>query len=100
MPGTEPRLSPQAQKDLRDIWLYGVDKWSREHANAYVNSLRHSIEMIGSRPRMGRELKNIKPPVRVHTSGQHVIVYQIVDDHVEVIRIPASRQDWQTLLGK
>jgi len=99
MTETKLQLSPQAQSDLNEIWHYTAEHWNREQANTYALALRKSLELIASMPGIGRELRLTDPPVRIHPSGQHIIVYRLLDGLVSIERIPAARQNWQELLS-
>ena len=41
-------LSPAAQTDLEDIWLYSAEQWGRQQANNYLAKLRAAIAKVQS----------------------------------------------------
>jgi toxin ParE1/3/4 len=43
---------------------------------------------------MARERREIMPPVRIHASGSHIIVYVAEADGVPVLRVCHGREDW------
>lgn len=92
------RLTPRAISDLEEIWLYSADAWSIAQADRYADSFAQSFETILSMPEIARERAEFTPPVRVHPSGQHLVLYRIEADHILVIRILGGRQDWAALL--
>lgn len=94
----EYRLTPAALGDLEDIWLYSARTWSVTQADRYVDALERTFDTLLAMPRMARERTEIDPPVRLHPSGQHVIVYRIEVDHLTVLRILGGRQHWQAVL--
>jgi len=97
---THYRLSPAADADLRDIWLYTARNWSVEQADRYTDALQRSLDTIVAMPEIARERREFSPPVRVQPSAQHVIIYRIRDDHIVVLRVLSGRQNWQALLHR
>ncbi|PHP64956.1 plasmid stabilization protein ParE [Zhengella mangrovi] len=101
MPSSKPsqyRLTPQAVADLEAIWLYTAETWSVRQADLYTDSFAQSFETLLTMPEIARERAEFTPPVRIHPSGQHHIVYRIEADHILIIRILGGGQDWDALL--
>jgi len=42
------RLSPLAEADLEEIWLYTFRQWSREQADGYLRIILAAIEGLAS----------------------------------------------------
>lgn len=94
----ELRLSPAAEADLEDIWLYTARTWSAEQADRYLDALEAAFETLRAMPEIARERDEFDPPVRVHPSAQHVIVYRVEGDRLIVLRVLGGRRNWQALL--
>ncbi|GLO69092.1 toxin ParE1 [Phaeobacter inhibens] len=77
-------LTPKAQSDLEDIWLYSVRKWGREQADLYLDTLEQVFETLCSLPELARKYVEITPAVRMHQTGQHVVIYQTQDNQLLV----------------
>jgi toxin ParE1/3/4 len=92
------RLTPAAQGDLEDIWLYGLQTWSTKQADYYIDTLEETFERLLLLPEMAREHTEFNPPVRIHPSGEHIIVYSIQDDHLAILRVLGSKQNWHAIL--
>jgi len=56
-------------------------------ADKYEAAIRQAIEHILGNPELARERHEYSPPVRVHHTGKHYIVYLVNDDHVLVVRL-------------
>ncbi|CUH89114.1 Toxin ParE4 [Phaeobacter sp. CECT 5382] len=91
-------LTPKAQSDLEEVWLYSVRTWGREQADLYLDTLEQVFETLCYLPELAREYTEISPAVRMHQTGQHVVIYQAQADHLAVIRILGVRQNWRGVI--
>ncbi len=92
------RLTPAAQTDLADIWLYTVQQWSVTQADRYTDILEDTLERLLFMPEMARERPEFDPPVRIHPSADHLIIYRIENDYLSILRVLGASQDWQAIL--
>ncbi len=88
------RLTRKAEDDIIEIYQIGHENWGEEQADRYHESLSNLFELIALNPQMARLRNEIDPPVRVHPFGSHIVIYQIKDHDVIIIRIRHSREDW------
>ena len=95
---TTYRLTPAAQNDLEDIWFYTARQWSVAQADRYTDILEDTLEHLLFMPEMARERAEFDPPVRIHPSAEHLIIYWIEDDHLAILRVLGAGQDWQAIL--
>ena len=93
------RLTPKAILDLEDIWRYTAENWSIDQVDRYVGSLTGAFDTIAAMPEIARERLEFTPAVRIHVIGRHLIIYQLVTDHVVIIRILGASQDWTAILA-
>ena len=93
-------LTPEAQKDLEDIWLYSYETWSENQANRYIEILEDTFVRLSYMPEQARELLDFDPPVRIFPSAKHIIIYRIAGRAIVIIRVLGARQDWITILHK
>ncbi len=49
-------------------------------------------------PEIARERTEFHPPVRLHPHQAHLIVYQLEDKHLLIIRVLHRRTDWTTFI--
>ena len=92
------RLSPKAEADLEDIWRFGAAEWSPVSADQYLDGLIAVFDLLLSMPMIARERTEFSPAIRIHPTGQHLVIYRIQDDHLHIVRVLGGRQDWQRLL--
>lgn len=87
------KFTEQAEADIIDSYLYGLQTFGHAQADRYEQSLRHAIDLIDENPRLGAEHPEYKPPLRIHHHGRHYIIYSIETDHVLIIRILRDESD-------
>jgi len=80
-------IRPAAEKDLSDIWRYGADNWGIEQADHYTDGLFALFDLLADFPEMAREHSEFTPPVRIHPSGAHLVIYRVEGQGVAIIRI-------------
>lgn len=101
-PGAEPavyRLTPRARADLLGIWFHTADAFSVEQAEHYQTGLVSVFDLIARNPDMGREWREVDPPIRLHSHRSHIVAYRIQTDHVLIIRVLHGREDWAALIA-
>lgn len=89
----EYRLSPRAEHDLEEIWLYTEGRWSAAQADRYTGALIDMIEELAANPAKGRPVDDIRPGYRKQPTGAHFIFYRQVHPGIEVIRILHQSMD-------
>lgn len=95
---TAYRLTPAARNDLEDIWIYTARQWSVAQADRYTDILEDTFERLLFMPEMARERAEFDPPVRIHPSAEHLIIYRLEDDHLAILRVLGAGRDWQAIL--
>ena len=85
-------LSPMAEADLEDIWIYTAQEWSREQAEIYTNDIIDTFEALAEGQKKGRpaEIREgyLKAPV-----GRHSIYFKVRSDTIAIIRILHQSMD-------
>lgn len=77
----------RAEQDLLEIWLHSFHQWGEEHADSYLDALETAINLLAAQPLMCRERIEFTPPVRIHHHARHLVVYQALDNGINVIRV-------------
>ena len=90
------RLSQQAEADLIEIYVQGVERFGVAQAELYLDRLEHSFGVLGQNPHIARLRREISPPVRIHRVEAHIIVYLVDDDEqsVRILRVRHGRENW------
>ncbi|MFG0677944.1 type II toxin-antitoxin system RelE/ParE family toxin [Delftia sp. WSY_7] len=85
------RLSPLAEADLEEIWLYTLRHWSVEQADSYLRNLVETFEGLAKSTKHGRP--SVLPDLQKYLCGSHVVYFMDYADHLDVIRVLHQRQD-------
>lgn len=91
-------LTPAAQRDLEDIWLYTAQTWSMAQADRYTDIIEDTFDRLLFMPEMARERREFDPPVRIHPSAEHLIIYRVEEDQLVILRVLGAGQDWHAIL--
>ncbi|MBE6442203.1 MAG: type II toxin-antitoxin system RelE/ParE family toxin [Desulfovibrio desulfuricans] len=86
------RLTPLAEADLEEIWLYTFRRWSPEQADAYVRGIMAAIAGLARGDKVGLRT-DVRPGYRKYRAGMHVIYFRRSGEFVDVIRILHERMD-------
>lgn len=86
-------LRPAAEVDLSEIWLHGADRWGVEQAERYSGSLFAVFDLLADFPELARERGEFTPPVRIHPSGSHLVLYRLDGPEIEIVRILHAHQN-------
>ena len=92
------RLTPKAEEDLAAIWRLSAETWSAAQSDTYLDTLVATIDTIVAMPPLARERREFDPPVRIHSTAEHVIIYLVDGDVIVVIRILGGRQNLRAML--
>jgi toxin ParE1/3/4 len=91
-------LRPAAEVDLSEIWLHGADRWGVEQAERYSDSLFAVFDLLADFPELARERGEFTPPVRIHPSGSHLVIYRSERQGIEIIRVLHAHQNLMAFL--
>ena len=86
------RLSPLAEADLEEIWLYTFSQWSVEQAEEYHNALIAGIEGLASGTNVPQRT-DVREGYWKYKVGMHVLYFRCSDEYLDVIRILHGRMD-------
>lgn len=81
------RLSILAERDLKDVGEYSVDRWGVDQALRYLNGLIEAFENVTRNPKMGRSCIGAQSGYRRLEHQRHVVIYRIDDDVIVINRV-------------
>ena len=88
----EYRLSPLAEQDLEDIWLYTVERWSEAQADSYYVDILDAMKKLSMGERRGRPATTREGYLK-YAVGQHFVFFRQSDNRIDVIRILHQSMD-------
>jgi len=86
-------LRPAARADLADIWRYGTSTWGVTQSERYIDALFAVFDLLAEFPELARDRPDFTPPVRIHPSSAHLVIYRLAGSEIDIIRILHARQD-------
>lgn len=87
-----------AETDLSDIWHQGAENWGVAQADRYADGLFSLFDLLADFPEIARERVEFSPPVRIHPSGVHLVIYRSDGQGIEIIRILHAHQNLSAYL--
>ncbi|KAB2669723.1 type II toxin-antitoxin system RelE/ParE family toxin [Brucella tritici] len=86
------QLTPLAEADLEDIWVYTLHERSLEQANSYIDDVIDAFEGLRDGSKRGR-ITDIRPGYLKYAVGSHVIYFRKHENMMLVVRILHGRMD-------
>ena len=90
--GVAYRLTPQAEADLEEIWLYTFKTWSLEQADRYHNDIVGVFRDLASGKKTGRSV-DIREGYFKYPAGSHIVFHRFADSGLVIVRILHRRMD-------
>lgn len=87
------RLTADADRDLIDIYLEGLEKYGTRQAERYQDVLAAKLQTLAENPSFGSDYGDIRPALRRSESVAHSIYYCASDDGILVYRILYKSMD-------
>ena len=82
-----------AEQDLIEIYLYGIEHFGVNQAERYSEVLHARIDTIAENPSFGSDYGFVRDGLRRYESVAHAIYFQRIDGGVRVLRILHGRMD-------
>jgi len=95
-------ISQEASRDIENIWLYTIEKWSIEQADRYFNLIMDEIEYLSEHPKFGKDFSKVRKGYFRSQIKSHFIFYKIniKNEEIEIIRILHQRMDIERRLNE
>jgi len=95
------RLAPEAERDLDDIAYYVARETRRfDIAERLIESITRRFYLLASHPRIGRARDDLLAGARSFPVGNYVIVYDVDDEDVRILRVVHGRRDLAALFDR
>jgi toxin ParE1/3/4 len=85
------RFSRRAEADLLNIVAYTLRTWSKTQTSCYLNEIETCCQTLVDNPAIGRPCDDIRPGLRRHEHGKHVIFYRQKLNGILIVRILHQR---------
>jgi len=92
-PGSACFLSPRADADLEQIWIYSAETWSTTQADKYVLEIVSVFDDVCRDPDRGDDISKLRDGYRLWRVASHFIIYRRSDRGIDIVRILHQRQD-------
>jgi toxin ParE1/3/4 len=86
------RLSPLAERDLDEIWIYVAEHANPTTADRLIEAIAERFNLLADQPRMGRLRPEFGEGVRSFVVEHHVVYYCLEHD-VLIARVLHGRRD-------
>lgn len=95
------RVSPRAEADLDDIWVYVArESSSMDVATRLIDSITGRFSLLAAFPFLGRDrAADLGNGIRSFAVGEYIIIYLVEQDDVLVLRVVHGRRDLGGLFG-
>ena len=88
------RISRKALEDVNKIWVYTLNKWSKEQADRYYDLIIEEIEFITENYLVGKSAEQTRKNYSVTKIKYHLIFYRKTEnDNLEIVRILHQRMN-------
>ncbi len=93
------RLAPKADADLDEIWWYvATESGSAEVARRQLAAITSRFLLLAHHPRLGRVRDyDLGAGRRSYPVDRYVIIYQIHDDDVHILRVVHGSRDMEAI---
>ncbi|HPO12622.1 MAG TPA: type II toxin-antitoxin system RelE/ParE family toxin [Candidatus Hydrogenedentes bacterium] len=93
------RLSPAAQKDMDDLWLF-IARDNISAADHFISKVMDKFSKIAAHPNLGRVCEEVGKDFQRFPVDAYVIFYRIKPKFIEIVRILHSARDIESILKK
>jgi toxin ParE1/3/4 len=90
---TKIEFTRDAERDLIDIFLYGIEHFGPAQAERYAKTLNAKIEMAAEHPDFGADYGFVVEAVRRYEAVPHAIYYCSTEAGILVLRDLHGRMD-------
>jgi toxin ParE1/3/4 len=86
-------IARRAQRDLEDIYDYGVETFGLATADSYAADLMHATSLLAEFPEIGEAIPGRSDGIRRLSCRAHLIVHRRVGNTILIARVLHARMD-------
>lgn len=87
----------RSEQDLLAIWKY-IARDNGDAATAMLRRIDDKIDLLRRNPTIGERVTGFDLPLRRIVAGKYIVIYQVLPDAVQIVRILHPAQQWEDLL--
>ena len=91
-------LSQKAQEDIESIYDFGLQKFGKNQALAYLMEMRSYFELLLRNTEIGKQRDEIKQGLYSFPYVSHIIFYRLFKNHIRIVRILHGSRDLKKFL--
>ena len=95
------RLSPEAETDLDDIWLFVArESQNVSTANRVIDTLMARLWILGQHPQAGRRRDaELRAGLRSVAIGQYIVIYRVDEGDALILHVMRGGRDTEELFA-
>ncbi|OQD43415.1 type II toxin-antitoxin system RelE/ParE family toxin [Flavobacterium sp. ASW18X] len=86
-------LTKDADSDLDEIFDYSEAEFGFNKAVKYLSDFENLFEQLVKNPNLGRERNEIKKGIYSIIENEHIVFYEIHENHILIARVLHGRKD-------
>lgn len=90
------RLNSKAEEDLLEIWRHIAEN-SPKSATKLIRTFHQHFTLLSENTRMGQARPDIAPELRYFPVKRYLILYRLIKDGVEIMRVVHGSRDLGSL---
>ncbi len=90
------KRTPRAEHDLEDIWFF-VAQDNPDAADRLLDRIEQSTKLLADHPHIGTARPDVAPELRYHPVGNYLLLYRIIKNGIELVRVVHGARDWVSL---
>jgi len=80
-------VTPTAESDLTEIWVYTCEKWGGVQADKYLDQLEDGMNQLIHHPSLGANYTHVLTGYRRLQVEHHAVFYQVQESEVLIVRV-------------
>ncbi|MGI8486499.1 MAG: type II toxin-antitoxin system RelE/ParE family toxin [Thermomicrobiales bacterium] len=86
-------ITPEARRDLDDIWEYTARRWNVDQADEYISSFVETLNDLADNTIHGRKVDFLLLGYFKYPIGSHVAYYRFQSNVLDLVRVLHKRMD-------